>query len=114
MTKSSKDSGKKTKAGKAVAPDEMTDAVETARVTRELEAISLDEIHSIHYAFQFEITHRMWRRGMKVIEVPIIFTERLQGHSKMSGHVMREALWMSWRLLVQNRLRRRVGPVARG
>lgn len=43
MTKSSKDSGKKTKAGKAVEPDEPTDAVETARVTRELEAISLDD-----------------------------------------------------------------------
>ena len=79
-----------------------------------LEAISLDEIHSIHYAFQFEMTHRIWRRGMKVVEVPIIFTERVQGHSKMSGHVMREALWMPWRLLVQNRLRRRLGPVARG
>jgi hypothetical protein len=57
-----------------------------------LEAINLDEIRSIHYAFQFEMTHRIWRRGMKVVEVPIIFTERVQGHSKMSGHVMREAV----------------------
>jgi dolichol-phosphate mannosyltransferase len=78
-----------------------------------LEAINLDEIRSIHYAFQFEMTHRIWRRGMTVLEVPIIFTERVQGHSKMSGHVLREALWMPWRLLVQNRLRRRPGPITR-
>jgi dolichol-phosphate mannosyltransferase len=44
---------------------------------------------------------------MKIVESPIIFTERLQGHSKMSGHIIREALIMVWRLLFQNGLRRR-------
>lgn len=72
-----------------------------------LEAINLDGIRSIHYAFQFEMTHKIWRRGMKVAEVPIIFTERVEGHSKMSGRVMREALWMPWRLLVRNKFRRK-------
>jgi dolichol-phosphate mannosyltransferase len=72
-----------------------------------LESINLDEIRSIHYAFQFEMTHKIWRRGLKVVEVPIIFTERAKGHSKMSGPVMREAFWMPWRLLFQNKLRRR-------
>jgi dolichol-phosphate mannosyltransferase len=75
-----------------------------------LEAINLDEIRSIHYAFQFEMTHKIWRRGLKVVEVPIIFTERVEGHSKMSGHVMREAFWMPWRLLLQNKLRRKPRP----
>jgi dolichol-phosphate mannosyltransferase len=39
--------------------------------------------------------------------VPIIYTERFQGRSKMTGHIIREALWMVWRLLLQNKLRRR-------
>jgi dolichol-phosphate mannosyltransferase len=74
---------------------------------RVLELINLDEIRSIHYAFQFEMTHKIWRQGLKVVEVPIIFTERVKGASKMSGRVMREAFWMPWRLLFQNKLRRR-------
>jgi dolichol-phosphate mannosyltransferase len=44
---------------------------------------------------------------MKVVEVPIIFTDRFQGHSKMSGHIIREAFIMVWRLYLQNKLRRR-------
>jgi hypothetical protein len=43
--------------------------------------------------------------------VPIIFTDRFQGHSKMSGHIVREALIMVWRLLLQNKLRRK--PIVR-
>jgi dolichol-phosphate mannosyltransferase len=43
---------------------------------------------------------------MKVVEVPIIFTDRFMGKSKMSGHIVREALTMVWRLWVQNGLRR--------
>ena len=55
-------------------------------------------------------THRLWRQGMKVVEVPIIFTDRFQGHSKMSGHIVREALIMVWRLWIQNKCRRRPSP----
>ena len=43
---------------------------------------------------------------MKVVEVPIIFTDRFQGTSKMSGGIISEAVWMVWRLLFQNGLRR--------
>ena len=44
---------------------------------------------------------------MKIVEVPIIFTERAQGNSKMSGHIIQEALIIVWRLWFQNKLRRR-------
>ena len=74
---------------------------------RALEAINFKEINSNGYSFQIETTHRLWRQGMRVVEVPIIFTERMQGHSKMSGHIIREALVMVWRLWFQNGMRRR-------
>lgn len=71
-----------------------------------LEAIDLHDVRSNGYSFQIEMTHRIWRRGMKVVEVPIIFTDRFQGSSKMSGRIVQEALWMVWRLWLQNGLRR--------
>src|SRR5437660_2614210 len=77
---------------------------------RALEAIQLDEVRSNGYSFQIEMTHRLWRQGVKVVEVPIIFTDRFQGHSKMSGHIVREALVMVWRLWIQNKFRRRPTP----
>jgi dolichol-phosphate mannosyltransferase len=78
---------------------------------RALEAIKLQEINSNGYSFQIEMTHRLWRQGMRVVEVPIVFTERVHGHSKMSGHIIQEALIMVWRLWLQNGMRRRpAGP----
>jgi dolichol-phosphate mannosyltransferase len=74
---------------------------------RALESINLDEIDSNGYSFQIEMTHRLWRQGMRVVEVPIIFTDRFQGRSKMTGHIIREALLMVWRLWFQNGMRRR-------
>ena len=74
---------------------------------RALQAIDLDAIRSNGYSLQIEMTHKLWRQGMRVVEVPIIFTDRFQGHSKMSGHIVREALLMVWRLLFQNGLRRK-------
>ena len=73
---------------------------------RALEAIKLDEVRSNGYSFQIEMTHKLWRQGMKIVEVPIIFTERVKGHSKMSGHIVREAFFMVWRLWLQNGLHR--------
>ena len=73
---------------------------------RALQAVNLDEIQSNGYSFQIEVTHRLWRQGLKILEVPIIFTERVEGHSKMAGHIVREALWMVWKLWLQNGLRR--------
>ncbi|MGH8023501.1 MAG: polyprenol monophosphomannose synthase [Limisphaerales bacterium] len=74
---------------------------------RALQAIQLADVRSNGYSFQIEMTHRLWRQGFKVIEVPIIFTERVEGHSKMSRQIVREALIMVWRLWVQNGLRRK-------
>jgi dolichol-phosphate mannosyltransferase len=73
---------------------------------RALQSIQLDDVRSNGYSFQIEMTHRLWRQGYKIVEVPIIFTERIEGHSKMSGHIIREALFMVWRLWFQNGLRR--------
>ncbi len=75
-----------------------------------LEAINLDEVRSNGYSFQIELTHKLWRQGKKIVEVPIIFTERAQGHSKMSGHIIREAVMMVWRLWFQNGCRRKPRP----
>lgn len=73
---------------------------------RALESIDLVAIHSNGYSFQIEMTHKLWRRGMKILEVPIIFTDRFQGRSKMSRSIMLEAFFMTWRLLAQNKFRR--------
>lgn len=73
---------------------------------RALESLDLDAVQSNGYSFQIELTHKIWRQGMKVAEVPIIFTDRFQGTSKMSTKIIREALWMVWRLWLQNGLRR--------
>jgi dolichol-phosphate mannosyltransferase len=75
--------------------------------SRALRAVKLDEIKSNGYSFQIEMTHRLWNEGMNIVEVPIIFTDRFQGHSKMSREIMREAFWMVWRLWFQNGMRRR-------
>jgi dolichol-phosphate mannosyltransferase len=74
---------------------------------RALQAINLEAIRSNGYSFQVEMTHKLWRQGLKVVEVPIVFTERIQGHSKMSGHIISEAFWMVWRLWLQNGMRRK-------
>jgi len=71
-----------------------------------LRTIDLQNVRSNGYSFQIELTHMLWRRGMKIVEVPIIFTDRFQGRSKMSGKIVREAFVMVWRLWLQNGLRR--------
>lgn len=73
---------------------------------RALESVDLDAVQSNGYSFQIEMTHRIWRQGLKIAEVPITFLDRFQGRSKMSRKIVWEALWMVWRLLFQNRLRR--------
>ena len=71
-----------------------------------LQTIELQKVRSNGYSFQIELTHILWRQGMRIVEVPIIFTDRFQGRSKMSGRIMREAFVMVWRLWLQNGLRR--------
>ena len=71
-----------------------------------LQSIDLQNVRSNGYSFQIELTHMLWRQGMTIVEVPIIFTDRFQGRSKMSGKIVREAFVMVWRLWLQNGLRR--------
>lgn len=56
-----------------------------------LETVDLDRIKFKGYAFQIEMKFVAWKLGFKLKEVPIIFTERLEGTSKMSGSIIREA-----------------------
>ena len=63
-----------------------------------LEGIDLDDIHSNGYSFQIEMSFRAWRKGFRLREIPILFTDREEGHSKMSKAIIREAVWMVWRL----------------
>jgi dolichol-phosphate mannosyltransferase len=58
-----------------------------------LEALDLDAVHSKGYAFQIEITYRALRKGYRVVEVPIRFVDRTEGHSKMSRGIVVEAVW---------------------
>ncbi|MGM0377060.1 MAG: polyprenol monophosphomannose synthase [Bacteroidota bacterium] len=60
---------------------------------RVLETIKLDKISLKGYGFQIEMKFSTWKYGFKIIEVPIIFTDRKKGTSKMSGGIFNEALW---------------------
>ena len=63
-----------------------------------LETIGLERIQSNGYSFQIELKLRAWRGGFTLCEVPIVFTERDSGESKMSGRIIREAVWRVWKL----------------
>src|SRR5579884_1469303 len=58
-----------------------------------LESIDLDAIASRGYAFQIELTYRALRKGFRITEVPIRFTDRTKGRSKMSRSIVAEAIW---------------------
>lgn len=63
-----------------------------------LEAINLSQVKSNGYAFQIEMTVRAWKKGFRIVEIPIVFVDRTEGSSKMSKRIVREAVWMVWRL----------------
>jgi len=63
-----------------------------------LEAIDFAKVGSTGYAFQIEMAFRAWKRGFRIGEVPIVFVDREQGESKMSGPIVREAVWRVWAL----------------
>lgn len=63
-----------------------------------LEAIDLSDVRSNGYAFQIEMSFRAWRKGFRIVEIPIVFVDRTEGQSKMSKRIVREAIWMVWRL----------------
>lgn len=63
-----------------------------------LESFDLDLIKSNGYSFQIETNYLAWKHGFRVCEVPIVFTDRREGVSKMSKHIVYEAAWMVWKL----------------
>ena len=67
-----------------------------------LEAINLDQIGSNGYAFQIEMTFKAWKKGFKVGEIPIVFVDRMKGTSKMSKKIVREAIFMVWKLRIRS------------
>jgi dolichol-phosphate mannosyltransferase len=63
-----------------------------------LESIDLDRVGSEGYSFQIEMSLRAWRRGFSLGEIPIVFSDRDVGESKMSKRIVWEAVWRVWAL----------------
>jgi len=66
-----------------------------------LEAINFEQVKSNGYSFQIEMSFRAWRKGFRLVEIPIVFTDRVEGQSKMNKRIVREAIWMVWWLRLQ-------------
>jgi dolichol-phosphate mannosyltransferase len=71
-----------------------------------LEAIDLDQVRSNGYAFQIEMSFIAWKKGFRLKEIPIVFTDRMEGQSKMNKRIVREAIWMVWWLRLRAIFRR--------
>jgi dolichol-phosphate mannosyltransferase len=69
---------------------------------RVLESISLERVKSNGYAFQIEMSFLAWKKGFRLREIPIVFTDRVEGQSKMSRKIVREAIWMVWWLRLRS------------
>lgn len=69
-----------------------------AYTRRALEAIDVGSLRSNGYSFQIETTYRALRKGLRVVELPIVFVDRRAGHSKMSRRIFAEAVVEVWRL----------------
>lgn len=65
---------------------------------RVLSSIPLDKVHFVGYAFQIEMKYRAWKLGFKIAEVPITFRDRKEGVSKMSGNIIKEAMYGVWKM----------------
>ncbi len=65
---------------------------------RVLASLPLDEVRFVGYAFQIEMKYRAWRKGFKLKEVPILFTDRVAGASKMSKGIVSEAMKGVWKM----------------
>jgi dolichol-phosphate mannosyltransferase len=71
-----------------------------------LDAVDLGRVRSNGYSFQIELKFRAWAKGFSLLEIPILFTERDTGDSKMSKRIVREAIWRVWWLKLQQILGR--------
>ncbi len=67
-----------------------------------LESINLNKIKSNGYSFQIEMNFKTWKNGFRIIEIPIIFVDRVFGHSKMSKSIVYEAVFMVWKLRIKS------------
>lgn len=67
-----------------------------------LESFDLDAIHSNGYSFQIEMNFKAWKKGFRLIEIPITFVDRVQGTSKMSKKIVHEAVFMVWKLRIKS------------
>ncbi len=70
--------------------------------TSVLKSIDLDGIKSNGYSFQIEMNFKAWKKRFRYIEIPIIFVDRRYGKSKMSKAIIREAVWMVWKLRMKS------------
>jgi dolichol-phosphate mannosyltransferase len=67
-----------------------------------LEQVDLTRVHSDGYGFQIEINFKVWRKGLRVREIPILFVDRRVGISKMNRRIIWEAMWLVWKLKLQD------------
>jgi len=67
-----------------------------------LEALNLDKVHSDGYSFQIELNFLCQQKGFRLVEMPIVFTERKEGHSKMNKGIIFEALLVVWILKIKS------------
>ena len=79
-----------------------------------LAGLDLDTVQANGYAFQIETTYRVHMSGKRVVELPIIFTERVAGDSKLSHHIMLEAIRAVWRLRLQKTVPHQEGGISDG
>jgi len=63
-----------------------------------LQNLDLDKLKSDGYCFQIETSHKLWKKGLKIKEIPIVFTDRTKGSSKMSGGIVSEAFFLVLKL----------------
>lgn len=68
-----------------------------------LRTLDLNAIHSDGYSFQIEVTYKLFCKKFRIKEIPIVFVDRTAGQSKMSGQIVREALFLLLRLKVSSR-----------
>jgi len=73
---------------------------------RVLESVNLEAVRSNGYSFLIEMKYRTWKKGFRLFEIPITFTERTEGQSKMSRAIVREAAFKVWELRLRSLFRK--------
>ncbi|MBD3320195.1 MAG: glycosyltransferase [Chitinivibrionales bacterium] len=71
-----------------------------------LQSLNLNKIGSSGYSFQIEVNYLAWKKGFRIAEIPIIFTDRKRGESKMSTRIIREAMILLWKLRLRSLIHR--------